>query len=520
MSISTVLERPRPQPTSAPQTGAAPPDRPWLALAVVCLGVVLVVADNTIVNIALPTLSANLETSMGALQWLVDSYLLAFAGLLLPFGAIGDRIGRRRVMLAGLAVLGGASAAAATTDQLRWLIACRVVMGVGAALVFPATLSIVTTTFTDARQRRIGVAVWSATVGVGVIVGPVVGGFLLEHAWWGSVFLVNVPVAALTLLLTAVLVPESRDAVGRRLDPLGALLSFGAVTSLVFAIIEAPARGWSSPWTVGGVGLGAVTLAAFVWWERRHPCPVVPFDLLAQRAFVAPVVVLTLATMSLFGFVFVATQYFQIVSGLGAFESGLRYLPFAAALIGTAIVSPKLVARFGASHTMTAGMLALAAAMALTLDLDRHSGLLPAVAPLVVLLGVGMGLVTAPATDLLMAQVPTDRAGVGSGMNDTARQLGGAFGVAVLGSVFSSRFSSTLRSSLPPDQAHRTVIEAMTTSPAVAHRLATGPGGDPALVDALHLAFVAAMHQAALVGAAAALAGALTAHLLLGRQGR
>jgi EmrB/QacA subfamily drug resistance transporter len=479
------------------------------------LGVVLVVADNTIVNVALPTISRELDADTGGLQWLVDAYLLVFAGMLLPFGALGDRFGRRWTMVVGLVVLGAASATASWADSLASLIACRVVMGLGAALVFPATLSLVTGMFADARQRRIAVAIWSATVGVGVILGPLLGGYLLERAWWGSVFLINVPVAAAAIVGALALVPESREGTSVRFDPVGAALSFATITALVFAIIEAPTRGWLDPVTGGAVVSSVALAAVFVAWERRHPAPVVPLELLARPTFFGPVVVLTLATLTLFGFVFVATQYLQVVLGLGTFASGLRYLPFAVAMIVTAVKSPMLVGALGAARVVSAGMVALAVAMLATLGLGaRPGGATSAlVLALVTVLGIGMGLVTAPATELLMHAVPPGRAGIGSGMNDAARQVGGAFGVAVMGATFSASYGSTLRGSTTLAGLDDSMMERLVHSPGMA--LVAGAAGPPELVEAVQEAFVTGMHRAALVGAVAALLGSAATWRLL-----
>jgi EmrB/QacA subfamily drug resistance transporter len=499
-----------------PVTPAAKPGR---ALGAICLAVVLIVADNTIVNVALPTLSTQLDATTSALQWMVDSYLLVFAGLLLPCGAIGDRFGRRRALLGGLLLLGLSSTAAATMSSIGGLIACRVLMGMGAALAFPATLSLVMSTYPSGPKRRMAVSIWSATVGVGVIIGPLLGGYLLEHAWWGSVFLIGGPVALVATVLARVFVAESKDDTLRPQDLVGAILSFAVLTTAVFAIIEGPTRGWTHVLTLGAAAAAIALGAVFVQWERRHRSPMLPLWLLGDRRFLAPVAVLTLATLALFGFVFVATQYFQIVAGLGPFESGLRYLPFAFGLIALAVLSPKLVSRFGPRIVVTAGMIALGLSMAGATTLGADSGFAPKVIVIVSLLGIGMGLVTSPATELLMDRVPIDRTGIGSSMNDAARQVGGALGVAVLGSAFSAVYRSSMlervsAASLGTPAVDDRLRETLLHSPGLAGR-ATAQLGDPALAGAVTDAFLDAMRSASWWGAGFALAGAIVAYTQL-----
>jgi EmrB/QacA subfamily drug resistance transporter len=501
---------------------AAPADlanpRRWLALVVVSLAVIAVTADNTIVNVALPTLSRELSASTRQLQWMVDAYLLVFAGLLLPAGSLGDRVGRKKALIGGLLILGVASAAASLSTSLNALIVARIVMGTGAALVFPATLSIVTTTFTVDRERRIAVAIWSGMVGIGVILGPLGGGFLLEHAWWGSIFLINVPILVIAILIGLATIGESREHEVGRWDIGGAALSFASVTSLVFGVIEAPARGWLSWPTIASLSVGITLLAILIVWERRHPFPLLPLNLLSDRWFAIPVVVLGLVSFALFGFVFVATQYFQFVSGLGTFASGLRYTPFAVLLIVCAALSPKIVGRFGARKVIVGGLLLVGTGLAGTQLLSVSSGFFPTVFLAVSLLGAGMGLVTAPATEMLMSRAPTDRAGIASGMNDTARQLGGALGVAVMGSVFASTFTRSLGQRLGADAVAipAEVREAVFSSPGMAMRYASSTGERaPALVAAIRSAFVVAMHTATWLAIGGAVTGAIVTGVAL-----
>src|SRR5215218_8031480 len=392
----------------------------WLALGVLCTSLLVIVVDNTIVNVALPTLVRELDADVSELQRVVDAYTLVFAGLLLPAGALGDRHGRRRTLLAGLVVFGLASTAAAFAGGVEALIACRALMGAGAAFIMPATLSLLVGVFPDERERATGVGIWAATAGLGVALGPVAGGVLLDHFWWGSIFIVNVTLCVLAVVLGPRLVPESRDPVGRRLDRLGAALSAAGLIALAWAVIEAPSEGWTSP-AVLAAGGGAVVLLS------------------------ATVMALFFA---LFGFLFVATQYLQFVLGFSSSAAGVRILPYAGAMIVSASLSAILVERFGTRRIATLGMLLFAAglAVAATVGVDTGYGRL---ALAFVLMGTGMGLAGAPATESIMSSLPPARANIGSAVNDTTRELGGALGVAVVGSIMASLYTSGLPADAP-----------------------------------------------------------------------
>ncbi len=290
--------------------------RRWATLAVLCVSLLVIVIDNTIVNVALPTLVRDLGTSISDLQWVVDAYTLVFAGLLLTAGSLGDRFGRKGALTAGLVVFGAASAAAAFAGGVDSLIAARAVMGIGAALIMPATLSILTNVFTDARERALAIGLWSGVAGIAVALGPVTGGFLLEHFWWGSVFIVNVPIVIAAIVAGHFLVPTSRNPKRPRLDLVGAGLSIVGLGALVAAIIEAPSNGWTNPVIVAGFAIAAVALVAFVWWERRIDEPMLDVRFFANPRFTAASVNVTLVFFALFGFIFLATQYLQFVLGL------------------------------------------------------------------------------------------------------------------------------------------------------------------------------------------------------------
>jgi EmrB/QacA subfamily drug resistance transporter len=484
--------------------------RRWATLAILCVSLLVIVIDNTIVNVALPTLVRDLGTSISDLQWVVDAYTLVFAGLLLTAGSLGDRFGRKGALTAGLVVFGGASAAAAFAGGVGALIAARAVMGIGAALIMPATLSILTNVFTDARERALAIGLWSGVAGIAVALGPVTGGFLLEHFWWGSVFIVNVPIVIAAIVAGHFLVPTSRNPKRPKLDLVGAGLSIVGLGALVAAIIEAPSYGWTDPLIVVGFATAAVALVAFVWWERRTDEPMLDVRFFANARFTAASVNVTLVFFALFGFIFLATQYLQFVLGYSAFEAGLRTLPFAFALMIMAPLSSKAVQWFGTKRVVVAGMLLFTSGLVVASTSTVDSGY-EIVMLAMVLMGAGMGLSVAPATESIMGALPLHQAGVGSAVNDTSREVGGALGVAIVGSMLSSLYSSDLNAKLPAtvpapvrDAADQSVGAALQASAQL------GRVGAP-LADAARESFVYAMSRASLVTAAVAALGALLA---------
>ena len=423
-------------------------DRRWLTLLVLCVSLLVIVIDNTIVNVALPTLVRDLGTSVSDLQWVVDAYTLVFAGLLLTAGSLGDRFGRKGALTLGLVIFGGASAAAAFADGITALIAARAVMGIGAALIMPATLSILTNVFTDARERALAIGLWSGVAGLAVALGPVTGGFLLDHFWWGSVFIVNVPIVIVAIIAGRFFVPTSRNPEQPKLDLVGAALSIVGLVALVAAVIEAPSNGWTSPLILAGFAVAAAALTTFVWWERRIDEPMLDVRLFANARFSAASVNVTLVFFALFGFIFLATQYLQFVLGYSAFDAGVRTLPFAFALMVMAPLSSKTVQWFGTKRVVVTGMLLFASGLVVASTATVSSGY-PRVMLAMILMGTGMGLSVAPATESIMGSLSLHQAGVGSAVNDTSREVGGALGVAIVGSMLSSLYSTNLNGKLP-----------------------------------------------------------------------
>ncbi len=485
-------------------------DRRWLTLLVLCVSLLVIVIDNTIVNVALPTLVRDLGTSVSDLQWVVDAYTLVFAGLLLTAGSLGDRFGRKGALTLGLVIFGAASAAAAFADGVTPLIAARAVMGVGAALIMPATLSILTNVFTDARERALAIGLWSGVAGIAVALGPVTGGFLLDHFWWGSVFIVNVPIVIAAIIAGRFLVPTSRNPEHPKLDLVGAALSIVGLGALVAVIIEAPSNGWTNPLILAGFAVAVVALVTFVWWERRIDEPMLDVRFFANARFSAASVNVTLVFFALFGFIFLATQYLQFVLGYSAFDAGVRTLPFAFALMVMAPLSSKTVQWFGTKRVVVTGMLLFASGLVVASTATVTSGY-PRVMIAMILMGTGMGLSVAPATESIMGSLPLHQAGVGSAVNDTSREVGGALGVAIVGSMLSSLYSTNLNSKLPadvPTQVRDAADQSVGAALQVSAQL--GKVGAP-LADTARESFVYTMSRASLVTAAVAVVGALLA---------
>jgi EmrB/QacA subfamily drug resistance transporter len=488
-------------------TDEAPDPRRWWTLGVLCLSLLVISLDNTILNVALPTLELDLGASSSQLQWIVDSYMLVFAGLLLTAGALGDRFGRRRALTFGLAVFGLGSALSAVAGSAEALISSRALMGVGGAFIMPSTLSILTATF-PARERAKAIGIWAGVSGLGIAIGPVAGGWIIEHADWSWIFLVNVPFVAAALLAGRWLVPESLDPSAPRLDFPGFALSTSGLVALVWAIIEAPNAGWTSPKILAGLGVAAAVLLAFVAWERRTPHPMLDVKLFRNRRFSAASGAITLSFFAMFGAIYFLTQYLQLVLGFSALEAGVRILPVAAGLVIGGPLSARLSGKIGAKVVVASGLAMVASALFLMTQFQVGSGY-ELVAAAFVLLGIGIGMAMTPATDAVMGSLPLAKASVGSAVNDAARTTGGAFGVAIMGSIMASSYRGDMDVIGAGAAAQDSLSGALAT--------AAGVGGQAGarLAATAQEAFVSGMHTAVLVGAAIALIGALVALLFL-----
>ena len=488
----------------------------WLVLLVLCLSLIVIILDNTILNVALPTLAkatdeGGLDASQSQLQWIVDSYTIVFAGLLLTAGSMGDRFGRYRCLTLGLAVFGVGSALSAFASSASMLIGTRAIMGIGGAFIMPATLSILTNVFRDPDERRKAIGIWAGVSALGLGVGPITGGTLLAHFWWGSVFLINVPVVILGLVAGYFLIPESKDPSEPRLDPVGAVLSIVGLGTVLWAVIEAPEKGWTSTPVLAAFAVGVVILAAFFVWERRSTHPMLDMRLFRNPRFSAASAAITLTFLALFGVVFLLTPYLQTVLGYSTVKAGALLLPMSAVMMVLAPTSSIWVRRWGNRVVVATGMGIVAVAMLLYTTLDVGSSIWLVIA-LTMLMGSGMANIMAPATDSIMGSLPPAKAGVGSAVNDTTRQVGGAVGVAVLGSVLASRYSSHIDSLLGGtvpaplvDQIGNSIGRAVV----VVENVPQAKPFAPQIMDAAKESYVAGFHTASLVAAGVLLVGML-----------
>lgn len=502
---------------AAPPDAAVPYARRWQGLAVLGLSLLIIGLDNTILNVALPTLVRELGASGAQLQWMVDSYVLVFAGLLLSAGALGDRFGRKGALTFGLVLFGASSVLASRTNSPEQLIAVRALMGVGGAFIMPATLSIMTNMFPpEERARAIGV--WAGFAGIGIPIGPVAGGFLLEHYHWSAIFLVNVPVVLIALVLGAILLPTSRDPNSPRVDIPGAVLSFSGVSILVWGLIEAPARGWGGTAVLVAFATATVLLTAFAVVEVRTRQPMLDMRFFRNPRFTAANISITLVFFAMFGSMFGMTQYLQFVLGYSPLGAGARMLPMAAGMMVAAPTSSRLVEQFGTKVVVASGLTTVAAALLLLTHIESGTGYGWFVGCML-LMSVGMGLTMAPSTEAVMGSIPRSRAGVGSAMNDTTRQVGGALGVAVLGSLMSSAYHGRMDGAVAglPPAAAQAAHDSLGAALQVAAK--SGPAGAQ-LAEVARQSFLHAMAIGLRAGALVALAGAVVAILFLPAQGK
>ena len=486
--------------------------RRWWALAVLCLSLVLIALDNTVLNVALPTLVRDLHASTSQLQWIVDGYQLVFAGLLFSAGSLADRHGRKGALQVGLVLFGIGTLVSAFAGSANLLIVTRSFMGIGGALIMPATLSILGTVFPDPAERTKAIAIWAAMAAVGIALGPVLGGVLLAHFSWGSIFLINVPVVAIALVGGGILLPKSKDPSPGRADPIGSLLSVGTLMSLVYAVIEGPDQGWSSRGVLGAGLLGVALLLAFLAWESHSDHPMLDLRLFRDRRFSVGALSLTLLYFSALGTYFLYTQHLQFVLGYSALRAGVYTVPFAVVLVFVSLQTPRALGRFGTGRVAGTGLLVLAAALVVRATANAHTGYGLLLISLVIT-AIGVGCTIAPSTASIMSSLAQAQSGVGSAMNDAARQVGAAAGVAVLGSVWASSYQHALaapglHAALPAAAAHasRTSVGA-----ALAAARSLPAARAPAVVEAVKAAFVHGSNVACMVGAVVAVAGALLA---------
>ena len=500
--------------TTSPEHQIAPVvfARRWKTLAVLCTSLMIVIIGNTSLNVAIPTLARDLHASTSSLQWMVDAYSLVFAGLLFTAGTLGDRYGRKGALQFGLVLFLVGTLVAATGSTATQVIVARAIMGVAAAFVMPSTLSILTNVF-PAHERPKAIGIWAGIAGGGAAIGPVASGFLVQNFWWGSVFLVNVPVILFALVAGKVLIPTSKDPEEQPLDIPGALLSILGLGSLVYGIIEAPSHGWLSGQTLGTFAVSFALLAGFVARELTAEHPMLDLRLFRDRRFSVASGGMTLTFFAMFGTFFLVSQYFQLVLGYSPFKSGLLQLPMALVMMGLAPQVPKIVARFGASRVVPVGLTATAIGLAVFSQVHTDSGLAMIYASIIPL-AIGMSMTMTPLTTLIMASVPLGKAGVGSAMNDTTRELGGALGVAILGSIVTSKYTSAIAPAIAglPEGARSAANSGLAEALGVAAK--AGEGGT-AIAEAAKSAFVDGIGLAAIIGSVVVLGAAIAAWFLL-----
>lgn len=493
-------------------------NRRWVILGVLSAALALISLDNTIVNVALPSLQEDLDATTAQLQWVVDAYSVLFAGTLLLAGGLGDRFGRRKILLIGLVIFGLGSLAAGMSSDATMLLVCRAVMGVGGAFIMPSTLSILVQVFRESRERAQAIGIWAAVAGVGVALGPIVGGLLLQQFSWHAVFLVNPPLIVLVLIGTLLIVPESLDESHPRLDLRGAALSSLGLIALVVTIIQVPEQG-IAPTTLVSALIAVGALWTFVWWEGRAVRPLLPMGLFRQRTFVVSIVTVGLVYFALMGAMFMLPQFLQLVQSMTPLESGIAMLPGAGGLLIASLASSTVAARIGARATVVTGLVSVMTGLGLA-SLYRVDTPYWFIALSLGLIGVGMGITLPQATNAVLGSVPRERSGMGSAVNDAVGELGGSFGVAILGAIMSVFYRQDIESAIAslgdrvrdvPVGVLDAVRESLASASLAAARLSST---DAAVVhEATGVAFVTGMTWALLVGSVVVLAGVVLARL-------
>jgi EmrB/QacA subfamily drug resistance transporter len=498
--------------------------RRWWALLVLCLSLLITVMANTSLIVAAPSMTTDLGLSSSDLQWVVDSYTVPYAALMLVLGAIGDKYSRRGALVLGLLIFAGGSVMGSMVDETSLVIVARAIMGVGAAVVMPATLSLVVATFPRSERTK-AITAWAATSGLAVAVGPLVSGWLLDDHAWGSTFLINVPIALLGVFGALALVPPSKAQGMGRIDYVGGLLSIVTVGSLIYAAIEGPHSGWGvGPVTAAVVA--AAGLVAFVAWELRHPHPMLNVRKFAVRPFSGSMLAVLFFFFGMFAVIYYVTQFLQFVLGYGALDTGVRLLPLAGAVFLGSALTGMLTPKLGVKPLVVTGLAIGTAGMFLLTQIDKGSTYGDFVVPMM-MLGLALGLAISPATDTIMGSFPESELGVGGGVNDTALELGGALGIAVLGSLLGTAYRDELTDLVGnrlPAEAMETAKDSVGAGLAVAQRVAQDPSAGPqqaqAAVDAVHQAFAHGVAQTSLIGGIIMAAGtAIVLAILPGRRG-
>ncbi|MFI1884973.1 MFS transporter [Streptomyces jumonjinensis] len=472
----------------------------WLILGVICLAQLTVLLDNTILSVAIPSLNRELGASATDIQWMINAYSLVQSGLLLTAGNAADRYGRKKLLVAGLVLFGIGSLAAGLAQSSGQLIAARAGMGVGGALLMTTILAVVVQIFDDTERVK-AIALWSTVSSLGFAAGPLIGGVMLDHFWWGAIFLINIPVVALALTAVVALVPESKNPQGERPDLLGALLSTIGMTGVVYAIISGPEHGWTSGQVLIPAAVGVAVLAAFAVWELRIPYPMLDMHFFRNRRFIGAVAGSILVAFGMGGSLFLLTQHLQFVLGYGPLDAGLRTAPLALTIVALNLtgVGPRLLPKLGTPLTIAIGMALVSAGLAAIALLggDGYGGMLLGL----VVMGAGIALSMPAMANAIMSAIPPEKAGVGAGVNGTLAEFGNGLGVAVLGAVLNSRFA--------------VLVPGVVGAASLPAALAAADGS--AERERVSDAFASGLETSQLVGAVAVLAGGLLAALLLRR---
>jgi EmrB/QacA subfamily drug resistance transporter len=480
----------------------------WWALGALALATLAVGLDGTVLSVALPTLARDLNAATADLQWFTTAYLLVLAAGLLPAGMLGDRFGRKRLLLVALVLFGAASVACAFATSTGQLIAARAALGLGAAVIMPLSAAVLTVLF-DEQERPRALTVWVTASALGIPLGPLVGGWLLDHYWWGSVFLINVPMVLIGLFAMAMWVPETYGDRARRIDVLGVILSTAGLVAVTYGVIEAGSRGWTDARSLTTLVAGSLALLGFALWQRRAKVPLIDLALFRSRGFTWGAILSTVASFGMFGLLFALPQFFQAVGGQGALGSGLRLLPVIGGLLVGARIAGRLVERTGAKAIVAVGLALMAGGLLAGAATGPDTGY-GYVAFWVTTTGLGLGLALPPAMNAALGALSAERSGVGSGLIQAMRQVGAAIGVAVLGTVLNAGYRAWVDVAGLPGAAADSVRDSASTGVAVAAKL-----GDPGLLDSVRSAFVHGMDLSLVVAAAVALAGAVLAAAFL-----
>lgn len=489
----------------------------WIILAVMCISLFIISIDNTVLNLALPSISGSLDASASQLQWVVDAYSLVFASLLITTGTISDRFGRKRLLIIGLALFGVGSLGAAFSTSIQMLIGFRALLGLAGALIMPSTLSSLIHVFEDSKERTTAIAIWSAIFSVGAAIGPIIGGLLLNSYSWSSVFFLNVPIATIGVIGTFLLVPESFSLKAPKPDFIGVILSVIGLVSLVYAMIRAGEVGWLAHevWIV--FAIAAVFLTLFILWQKRSANPMLPLEFFKNMSFTGANLALAISTFAMVGSMFFFSQFFQSVQGYRPIIAALCMLPMTPATLFSTMLSVRVNRKIGTRYTMAIGLLTTGLGLFLFSMFVNINTSYYLMAFVLVVMGLGTGFTMSPATNSIMNSLPADRAGIGSAMNDTTRQVGGTLGVAVLGSLMNGKYRAGVETLSGMDDITASMMEHIRSSIQNAHILAQSLGGElqKSIVQSSSQAFVNGVHVSFLVGSIVMALAAIVALIML-----